>query len=477
MEPTTQAESSSLVVDQRDPSENELALLGFPRQKLLLLAGDLGSILAAGLVMSPAATGSVAAISSLLTILVVSLICYPAALYVFDMYNAERSFRHGDMVKRCLFAILLGGAVSVLFNAVAGEHAIIRGQLLHMAMLWALFAGCRYAYSTLSQTTFVKKAVLIVGAGATGMAIYNILRSPASPYIVKGFVDDDGASAARVDPKIVGTTDRVTEVAGNFGAASVILAIPGDRSSRLTRSILQARLQGTVIEEMADVYERLTGRVPVEHIQDGWLLSAQGFDILHKAYIRHVKRFLDLVISGFLLLLAGPVILLAALLIHLDSTGPVFYTQERVGKNGKVFKVCKFRSMRVDAESQGAQWAAGDDPRVTRVGKWLRLYRIDELPQLWNVARGDMSLVGPRPERPEFLRLLEQRIPYYSLRHYVTPGITGWAQVTFRYASSIEDALNKLEADVYYIKNMSLLLDLKIILKTIGVVFLAQGSR
>jgi sugar transferase (PEP-CTERM system associated) len=477
MEPTMQAESSSLAVDQGDHGENKLTLQGFPRQKLFLLTGDLGSILAAGIVISLSATGSVAAISSLLTILVVSVVCYPAALYVFDMYNAERSFRHGDVVKRCLFAILLGGAVSIPLSAVIGEHAIIRGQPLHMAMLLALFAGCRYAYSTLWQTIFVKKVVLIVGAGAPGLAIYNILRSPASPYTVKGFVDDDRASAARVHPKIVGTTDRVTEVAGNLGAASVILAIPGDRSPRLTRSILQARLQGTVIEEMVDVYERLTGRVPVEHIRDEWLLSAEGFDILHKAYIRRVKRFLDLMISGFLLLLTGPATLLTGLLVHLDSTGPVFYTQERVGKNGKVFKLFKFRSMRVDAESQGAQWAAGDDPRVTCVGKWLRLYRIDELPQLWNVVRGDMSLVGPRPERPEFVRLLEQRIPYYSLRHYVTPGITGWAQVTFRYASSVEDALNKLEADVYYIKNMSLILDLKIILKTIGVVFLAQGSR
>ncbi len=472
-----QAESSSVAVDKRNHRGKELELQGFPRQKLFLVAGDLGSILAAGLVVSMNVTGAVAAVSSLLTILAVSLVSYPAALYIFDMYNAERSFRHGDMVKRCLFAILLGGAVSVLCSAIVGDHAMIRGQPLHMAMLWALFAGCRYAYSTLSQTTFAKKAVLIVGAGDTGLAIYNILRSPASPYTVKGFVDDDGASAARVHQKIVGTTDHVTEVAGNIGAASVILAIPGDRSPRLTRSILQARMQGTVIEEMADVYERLTGRVPVEHIRDGWLLSAQGFDILHKAYIRHVKRFLDLAISGLLLLLTGPLVLLTALLINLDSPGPVFYSQERVGKNGKVFEVYKFRSMRKDAESQGAQWAAGDDPRITRVGKWLRLYRIDELPQLWNVVRGDMSLVGPRPERPEFVRLLEQRIPYYSLRHYVTPGITGWAQVTFRYASSIEDALNKLEADVYYIKNMSLLLDLKIILKTIGVVFLAQGSR
>ena len=472
------AESPSLAVEQENHSENELALQGFPRQKLFLLSGDLGSILAAGLVMSLSAASPAAAVSSLLTVLVISVICYPAALYGFDMYNAERSFRHGDMIKRCLLATLLGGAVSALLSTVAGEYTIARGQPLHMAIVWVLFAGCRYAYSTLSQTALVKKAVLIVGAGDTGMAIYNVLCSPASPYTVKGFVDDDdGASTAWAYPKIVGTTDRVTELAGNAGAASVILAIPGDRSPRLTRSILRARLQGTIIEEMADVYERLTGRVPVEHIQDEWLLSAEGFDILHKAYIRHVKRFFDLVISGFLLLLTAPVILVAGLLIRLDSAGPIFYTQERVGKDGRVFNVYKFRSMRVDAEEHGAQWAVGDDPRVTRVGKWLRLYRIDELPQLWNVARGDMSLVGPRPERPEFVRLLEQRIPYYSLRHYVTPGITGWAQVTFRYASSVEDGLNKLEADVYYIKNMSLLLDLKILLKTVGVVFLAQGSR
>jgi exopolysaccharide biosynthesis polyprenyl glycosylphosphotransferase len=406
------------------------------------------------------------------------LICYPVALYVFDMYNVERSLHRGDVIKRCFLAILLGGFVSVLIAAAIAEHSIIRSGSLQVSLLWVLFAGCRYAYSTFSQTPLAKKPVLIVGAGDTGQAIYNLLSSPASPYTVKGFVDDDAASAVGSRQKIVGATDRVAEAAGDVGAAAVILAIPKDRSPMLTRSVLQARLQGAVIEEMADVYERLTRRVPVAHIQDEWLLSAAGFNILYKGYIREFKRFLDLSMAGFLLLLAAPVIALVALLIHFDSAGPVFYTQERVGKNGKAFKVYKFRSMRVDAESRGgAQWAAGDDPRVTGVGKWLRLYRIDELPQLWNVVRGDMSLVGPRPERPEFVRLLEQRIPYYSLRHYVTPGITGWAQVSFRYGASAEDAMTKLEADVYYIKNMSLLLDLKILLKTIGVVFLAQGSR
>ena len=472
-----QAESSSLADVQRNGGENELTLQGFARQKSLLLAGDLGSILATGLVMFLIGAGTVAAGPSRLMMLVVWLICYPVALYVFDMYNVERSLHRGDVIKRCFLAILLGGFVSVLIAAAIAEHSIIRSGSLQVSLLWVLFAGCRYAYSTFSQTPLAKKPVLIVGAGDTGQAIYNLLSSPASPYTVKGFVDDDAASALGNHQKIVGATDHVAEAAGDVGAAAVILAIPKDRSPMLTRSVLRARLQGTVIEEMADVYERLTRRVPVAHIQDEWLLSAEGFDILYKGYIREVKRFLDLSIAGFLLLLAAPVIVLAALLIHFDSAGPVFYTQERVGKNGKAFKVYKFRSMKVDAESRGAQWAAGDDPRVTRVGKWLRLYRIDELPQLLNVVRGDMSLVGPRPERPEFVRILEKRIPYYSLRHYVTPGITGWAQVTFRYGATAEDAMTKLEADVYYIKNMTLLLDLKILLKTIGVVFLAHGSR
>jgi len=192
--------------------------------------------------------------------------------------------------------------------------------------------------------------------------------------------------------------------------------------------------------------------------------------------MQKVKRLIDFAVSAILLLGTMPVMALSALAIRLDSPGPVFFKQERVGKNGLVFVLWKFRSMRQNAEENGAVWAEKVDPRVTRVGKWIRLLRIDEIPQLYNVFRGEMSLIGPRPERPEFIQELEKQIPYYGIRHSVRPGITGWAQVNYRYGASVEDALH-MEYDLYYIKNRSLLLDFKIILKTIGVVLFGQGAR
>jgi len=178
-----------------------------------------------------------------------------------------------------------------------------------------------------------------------------------------------------------------------------------------------------------------------------------------------------------MLFLSLPMILLTALLIKLDSPGPVFYKQQRVGKGGTVFTVFKFRSMRSDAEQKGARWAQKRDPRVTRVGKWIRLFRVDEIPQIWNVLNGDMSLVGPRPERPEFVKELDLLVPYYSVRHAVTPGITGWAQINYPYGATIEESFRKLEYDLYYVKNMSILLDLQILLKTVGIVILGEGAR
>lgn len=197
-------------------------------------------------------------------------------------------------------------------------------------------------------------------------------------------------------------------------------------------------------------------------------------------YRRHrqgVKRFFDVLASIFLILPTLPLLVATALAIKLDSPGPVFFRQDRVGRGGRVFKVWKFRSMFLNAEVNGAVWAKKSDPRVTRVGGIIRVLRIDELPQLWNIFRGEMSLIGPRPERPEFVRELSANIPYYNIRHSVLPGITGWAQVNYRYGASVEDALHKLEYDLYYIKNMSILLDLKIILRTIGVVLFGEGAR
>lgn len=274
----------------------------------------------------------------------------------------------------------------------------------------------------------------------------------------------------------MGTSDKLIEVAANMGVKAAILAV--DRPTpRLVRNVLEARLAGMEIIELPHLYERFGGRVPVHHVVDQWLLSSDGFHLLSRDYIQKIKRVLDCVVSGLLLGLFAPLMVVIGLAIRLESPGPVFYRQNRVGRGGRVFSVFKFRSMRQDAEKQGAQWAREKDPRVTRVGRYIRALRFDELPQILNIFRGDMSLVGPRPERPEFIAQLEALIPYYSVRHCVRPGLTGWAQVNYPYGASMEDALRKLEYDLYYLKNMSVLLDLKIILRTVGVVLMSEGAR
>ena len=223
--------------------------------------------------------------------------------------------------------------------------------------------------------------------------------------------------------------------------------------------------------------KELPQRLPVKYIDDQRFLSADGFYLISNEYVQKLKRIFDLFFSAILLFLSLPIMLISALAIRLDSPGPIFYKQERVGRGLKIFAVYKFRSMCSNAEQHGAKWAQKRDPRVTRIGKWIRLFRIDELPQLWNVLIGEMSLVGPRPERPEFVKELDNQIPYYCVRHTVTPGITGWAQIKYPYGASVEDAFRKLEYDLYYVKNMSFLLDFKILLRTVGVVFLGEGAR
>jgi sugar transferase (PEP-CTERM system associated) len=349
---------------------------------------------------------------------------------------------------------------------------------LQMAVAWILLTGWRWAYSALFQSTIRKVPALILGAGSCGKTIYELLISPFSPYEVRGFLDDDPAKIGTTKPaRVIGSCRQLRELSAAVGAQAAILAIPENRSRELVRHILDAKLEGIQIREMADVYEELTGRIPVRYIVDQWLLFADGFYLLHKDYVQRLKRVLDLSLSALFLVFATPLIALTALAIRIDSPGPVFYKQERVGKGHKTFKIYKFRSMRDNAEALGIQWAAKNDTRVTRIGRYLRLSHIDEIPQMWNVFRGDMSLVGPRPERPEFVRLLEEKVPYYFARHSVRPGITGWAQVNYRYGASVEDAACKLESDLYYLKNMSVFLDIKIMLRTIGVVFLADGSR
>ncbi len=466
-------------VEKRPQVDAEVPL-GFPRYRWLLLLGDvllisLAIIVAIGLRIGFAWK----AVLHYSIVPVSTLVLYPLALYIFDLYNVERVFRSWETTFRSAIAVALG-----TFLAVCAFYAIPLGpygrgvMVIEASLAWYFLNLWRWSYGIVFQKTGPKVPTLILGAGFCGRTICRLLRSPLSPYEVKGFLDDnlDEIDTDRY-PAIMGRSDQLLEVAAGAGAHTVILAIPKNRSVRLIRTILDARLKGIDVRDMADIYETLTGRIPVRGIADQWLLFAEGFYLLRADYVQKLKRLLDFVASGLILLFMSPVIALAVIAIKLDSPGPVFYTQQRIGKDRQVFTIYKFRSMEYGSEKAGARWAAERDPRVTRVGKLLRLTHIDELPQIWNIFRGDMSLVGPRPERPEFVGILEDQLPYYYVRHTVKPGLTGWAQINYRYGASVEDANIKLEYDLYYVKNMSIFLDLKILLRTVGVVLLKDGAR
>jgi sugar transferase (PEP-CTERM system associated) len=464
----------------RQYPERRRIILGYTKYRCLLVLGDM-------LLITLANYGAawirfkypINIFAVYTTAFIVTLLLYILALYIFDLYNMSRPFRSLQTIFRGLCAIFLGGVASIFLFYLVPYNGYGRGVMaIQMVLAWFLLNGWRWAYSILYQSTISKIPVLIVGAGFTGHSVYQLLNSHFSPYEIKGFLDDDPAKQEiSMSPGVLGSCDQLVKIARQIGTTIAIMAIPRNRSEKLIRSILNARFEGVDIREAPEIFEELTGRLPVKHIADNWLLFADGFSLLHREYVRKFKRLMDLTLSSLVLVLTGPLIAFAALAIRLDSPGPVFYGQERVGRRRQTFTIYKFRSMRDDAEVEGPKWALENDYRVTRVGKWLRLTHIDELPQLLNILKGDMSFVGPRPERPEFVSMLEEEIPYYSVRHCIEPGLTGWAQINYQYGASIEDALHKLEFDLYYLKNMSILLDLKIILKTMGVVILRDGAR
>ncbi len=321
--------------------------------------------------------------------------------------------------------------------------------------------------------------VVIVGAGWAGNTIASVLGS-LGDFEVVGFVDDDLTKrrAGRGVAPILGTTSDLQAIAERYRAGLLVLAITGEKPERLFRSLLDCKMNGIELSDMPTLYEELTGKLPVNHVRDSWFVQNSLRGVRKTVYAARLKRVLDIGLALSGLVLSLPVSLLTALTIVAESGLPVLYRQKRVGQNEREFWLLKFRSMRHGAEDgTGAVWARPGDDRVTRVGRVIRLLRLDEIPQMWNVLKGEMSFIGPRPERPEFVKELKKKIPYYSFRHTIKPGITGWAQVNYSYGASEEDALEKLQYDLFYLKNMSALLDLHILLRTIRVVLFRQGSR
>jgi len=323
-----------------------------------------------------------------------------------------------------------------------------------------------------------RKRLLILGVGQQAKELGQVLVAQRdSRYKVIGFLDRDPARVGirLVNPAIIGTFEQLFEIVERHDVRTIAICLDDRRIGLPMETLLDFKSAGGEVVDGHQLFEQEAGRLSIDLLKPSALIFSSGFQ--RWAITMAFKRLLDLLLSTAGLLALAPLFALIGMLIKLESGGPMFYRQMRVGLRGKPYLMWKFRSMRCDAEADGARWAAVGDPRITRVGRWIRKWRIDELPQLINVVKGEMSLVGPRPERPVFVQELRSKIPYYDLRHTVRPGITGWAQIRFRYAASPEDAHVKLQYDLYYLKNLSQALDLRILLETIRVVVCKTGAR
>jgi sugar transferase (PEP-CTERM system associated) len=337
--------------------------------------------------------------------------------------------------------------------------------------------GWRLLFNRLIGSRRLEERILVVGTGETARKVTRqILAQREFAYRVVGFIDDDASRVGEriVNPAIVGTPADLPRLIAHHQIDRIIVGLSDRRGKLPVEELLRAKMAGIRVEDVTTTYERVTGKILLDDLRPSWLIFSDGFRV--SRLTRMMKRAIDLTLALMLAILAAPAMLVTALAVRLESGAPVLYCQERVGENGRTFTLFKFRSMRRDAESGTPIWAKDGDVRITRVGRVIRLTRLDELPQLWNVLRGDMSFVGPRPERPYFVAELARHIPFYQQRHAVKPGITGWAQVKYRYGASLEDAMEKLRYDLYYIKHLSVFFDLTIVFDTVKVVLLRKGA-
>jgi sugar transferase (PEP-CTERM system associated) len=411
---------------------------------------------------------------------VVVFVCL-ACFYYNDLYDLSTGYSAVERVLRVEQSL---GAASLLLGLL---YFMVPGLLLGrgvfligMVLVTALVIMSRKLLDKAWQFTAPMQRVMILGTGQLALELARELtRRGDLSMKLEGFVG--GAGSQDESEKIfgfpvLGPTSEMEAIAKERGVSKIIVAMEDRRGTLPTRELVTLRVQGVRVEDAASALSGLTGRVSLRAVRPSWFVFSDGF---HRSkWIDLLKRVLDLAAGMIGLAASMPIMIVVSLVVRLESKGPIIFRQTRVGRMGKCFEVLKFRSMNVDAEkSNGAQWASENDPRVTRIGRFLRKYRLDELPQFVNVIRGEMSFVGPRPERPCFVEELRKTIPYYDERHSVRPGVTGWAQVQYAYGASIEDAFNKLEYDLFYLQNMSLTFDLAIIFQTIRIVIGGRGGR
>ena len=393
--------------------------------------------------------------------------------YYFDLYEPQRISGRWEIYFRLflllsVLSFILAGLVYFFPGIDIGPNVLVVGAsiLVFALVVW------RWIYEWILGLSVFRERVYVLGGGERARKVVEVLRArrDAGMEVVEG--KREGASGGELERF---AADLRAFCKPRLCIDRVIVAMEDRRGSMPVRELLDLQLRGVVIEDASFVMERLLGRLPLDGLNPSSLIFTHGFNV--KASQQILRRIVSITVSFIGLAICLPFIPFIILAVRLSSPGPIFYRQTRVGLRGRPFSVIKFRTMRQDAEEQGAVWATQNDPRITSLGKFMRTTRLDEIPQLWNVLRGEMGFVGPRPERPEFVQWLAGEIPFYELRHMIRPGITGWAQVRYKYGASLEETKNKLEYDLYYVKHLSLGLDLLIMFETIKTIILRRGAQ
>jgi sugar transferase (PEP-CTERM system associated) len=447
-------------------------LLGLIDAVLLLVAGEAAwQLRAVQIEIDPGPTfGRVGQLIGYTTMLLTAMIAV-------GVYGADslRSLRFATA--RLLVAVSLGIIALAVVDFMLGGQTFWRSTLAYaMVISIVLLVINRFAVSMVFGAAAFRRRVLVLGAGSRAERLSKLSERPESGFAIVGYVamtDAPPVVAAAVNRSAIANLTKHVE---DLGISEVVLALEERRNALPLSDLLRIKTTGVHVNDFSSFLERETGRVDLDTLNPSWLIFSDGFSS-GRAISSAAKRLFDIAVSLLLLVFTAPIIALFALIVKLDSKGPAFFRQTRVGLYGQNFDLIKLRSMRTDAEINGAQFAQANDPRVTRIGRFIRKVRIDELPQTWSVLKGEMSFVGPRPERPQFVSELEQQLAFYAERHMVKPGITGWAQINYPYGANLEDSRHKLEYDLYYAKNYTPFLDLLILLQTLRVVLWSEGAR
>lgn len=407
---------------------------------------------------------------------IVFAVVMQGVLYYAGFFDPRFVRQPQQAFSKVLKSLALSTLVNVLVYYLFPRFEIGRGiYLSSVALVAVVLPSWRIFYDSVTDTAGFRRKVIVLGTSGLGKELAEMIRD--NPSYGLDLVGMLGRERSMIDSEqgIVGIYADLAEIVAKEDVELVLVAYPDRRGTLPVDQLLEVKFRGVEVQEGIDFYEEITGKIYVRDLKPSQLIFAEGFTA--RLTTRRLKRILDVVCAVIGLVLAAPIMLLATVLIRLESKGPILYKQVRAGEFGKLFTILKFRSMRIDAEKHGAQFAKENDDRVTKVGAFIRKTRIDELPQLWNVLKGEMSMVGPRPERPVFIEQLEQQVPFFRQRLYVKPGVTGHAQVRCKYGASAEDMLEKLEYDLYYIKSYSVLFDLSVMLDTVKVVLFRIGSR